>query len=572
MIKKEYPSVDKPWLQYYDDEAINGDLPELTLYEYLVENNKENCNRTAINYLGKKISFGSLFKNIQTVAQGFTALGVRKGDIVTIALPSVPEALYSIYALNRIGAIANMVHPLAGKSEIINYITEVKSEVCVVFDKTYENISDSLESINVKHAIIVSADNSMPFPLGLIYKLMNKKSKATTGYCGLLWNQFVKKGINVTVPNVCKNVNEVAVISHTGGTTGEPKGVMCSDRNINALIWQVIHTFSLIRDGIILAVLPPFVNYSLVSNMIEGLVLGFEVVLIPKYEPEKFYYYVMKYRPTYIHTIPAYLEAALKDSRIHKADLSSIIQMYYGGESMDHHVLEAVNELFLSRGMQNRIGTGLGATESVSAATTAVGRTMVPGSVGAPLPRVNCKIVEPGTQNELTYMQEGEICFSGDTIMLGYYKNKAATDDIIKIHSDGLRWLHTGDLGYINQDGILFVSGRIKRLIMTRDMDSQVTKIFPNRVEKIIMSCPLVESCCVIGIPDEQYINRPVAVVLLKDEYTSSKETSEQILSVCRDNLPSYMVPHLIEYRDSLPRTERGKVDFRALEEELANS
>lgn len=566
-----YPSVDRPWLKYFSSEAINGTVPSLSLFDYLVQSNKNRADRVAINYLGRRITYHDLLKNIDAAAQGFLALGVKEHDIVTIALPSVPEAIYAIYALNRIGAVANMIHPLAGVPELINYLREVGSEVCILFDKTYEIISSSIELTHIRHTVVVSVGNSLPFFKRVLFNLKSKKN-VTTSSNAITWREFIKCGRSFDIPLIHKNCNETAIISHTGGTTGDPKGVMCSDRNINSLIWQIDHSVSLLSNGRVLAVLPPFVNYSLVHNMIEGLSFGWEVQLLPKYVPTKFTDYLRKYRPNYIHTIPAYLEVLLKDDKLNNMDLSFIDQMYYGGESMNLEAAKEVGEVLLSHGARNGLCTGLGATELMGAATLAVGKTWIFGSVGAPFPKINCKIVEPGTQTELSYMQEGEICFAGDTVMLGYYNNKSATDEIIKTHSDGLRWMHTGDLGYMNKDGILFVSGRIKRLIMTRDADSQVTKIFPDRVEKVILSCPSVEACCVIGIPDEQYINRPVAVVLLKDEYSPSKETSEQILSVCRDNLPSYMVPHSIEYRDSLPRTERGKVDFRALEEELANS
>lgn len=563
-----FPSVDKPWLQYFNDEAINGKIPDITLYEYLVQSNKGNENRIAINYLGRKITYQELIRNIQSVAKSLFALGVKEHDIVTVALPSIPEAIYIVYALNRIGAVANMIHPLAGNPEWINYLKEVNSEVCVVFDKTYELIYDSLALTNVKHVIVVSVSDSMP----LIIKALNDLKQGicrVSNSVAMLWKEFVKRGRGIELPSIHKDCRETAIISHTGGTTGEPKGVMCSDLNINSIIWQILQSVTLVKEGRVLAVLPPFVNYSLVHNMIEGLVLGWEVQLIPKYEPNRFADYIKKYRPTYIHTIPAYLETLLTDEKVKEVDMSCIDQMYYGGESMNPDAIDAVSELLLSHGAKNGLCTGLGATESTSAATLAIGKTRIHGSVGAPFPKVNCKIVEPGTDVELRYMQEGEICFSGPTIMVGYYNNKKATDDIIKVHDDGLRWLHMGDLGYMNQDGILFVTGRIKRLIMTRDAESQVTKVFPDRVEKIILSCPAVELCCVIGIPDTQYINRLIAVVLLKKGYEGSESITKQIMSSCQESLPSYMMPHSIEYRSSLPRTTRGKVDYRTLEKEF---
>ena len=382
------------------------------------------------------------------------------------------------------------------------------------------------------------------------------------------WKQFIGLGHNATIIPAKKDCSKTAIISHTGGTTGEPKGVMLSDSNINALMWQVNVNFKNQRQEKNLVVLPPFVNYSLVHSMLLPLTLGLQVTLIPKYEADKFDEYVRKYKPNHISSIPPYLEALLTNETLKKMDLSCIKTIAYGGEAMNLQKEEEVNNLLRACGSNAKISKGLGSTEMVGAATTTREECNTIGNVGIPLARVNCKIVEPETFDELSYNQIGEICFAGPTLMSGYYNNREATDSIIKNHPDGIRWMHTGDLGYVNEDGVVFITGRIKKILMTVGKDGIPTKIFPDRIEKVLMEHPAVALCCVIGIPDSERMNYPRAYVILNEDYHDTPELTNTLMKYCQDKLPEYMIPEEIVYRNEFPRTSRGKVDYRELERE----
>ena len=247
--------------------------------------------------------------------------------------------------------------------------------------------------------------------------------------------------------------------------------------------------------------------------------------------------------------------------------MSSLRYAIYGGEAMSVENERAINNILRSCHSRGLLCKGLGATEMTAAATSTYDDCNIEGSAGIPLVWTNCKIVDPETYEEKTYGKIGEICFSGPTLILGYYNKPEATDAVIKMHKDKERWLHTGDMGYVDEDGILFVTGRIKRIIMTRGNDGNITKIFPDRIESVISKCSVVSVCCVIGVPDEVRINYPIAYVVLKVD--DAKDTAvKEIMSVCREQLPEYMVPEKIEFRTDLPRTPRGKVDYRALESE----
>lgn len=567
-----YPSIDKPWLKYYSEEAINSSLPEYTIYEYFFYNNKDYPNDIALEYMGNKITYGKMFSHIDNCEKSLTALGVKPGNIVTVALPSIPEALYFVYALNKMGAVANMIHPLAGENEIVHYLNEVNCDVAVLFEGTYNIVKNSLHATSLKKAVVVSAGDSLPFGVKQLYMLKNKLPKFPVDSMLMNWKQFIGLGHDVTVAPVKKDSSTTAIISHTGGTTGEPKGVMLSDSNINALMWQLNVNFKNQRQEKNLVVLPPFVNYSLVHSMLLPLTLGLQVTLIPKYEADKFDVYVRKYKPNHISSIPPYLEALLTNETLKKMDLSCIKTIAYGGEAMNLQKEEEVNNLLRACGSNAKISKGLGSTEMVGAATTTREECNTIGNVGIPLARVNCKIVEPETFDEVSYNQIGEICFAGPTLMSGYYSNQEATDSIIKNHPDGIRWMHTGDLGYVNEDGVVFITGRIKKILMTVGKDGNPTKIFPDRIEKVLMEHPAVALCCVIGIPDIERINYPRAYVILNESYHDAPELTDTLMKYCQGKLPQYMIPEEIVYRNEFPRTSRGKVDYRELERESQKS
>lgn len=562
-----YPSIDKPWLKYYSEEAISAPLPECTIYAYMYDNNKDYPNDIAINYLGRKITYRQLFENIDKTAAAFQALSVKPGEIVTVALPSIPEAIYVVYALNKIGAVANMIHPLAGKEELLHYLNEVESRVAVMFDGTHDILKESIKNTSVEHAIIVTAGYSLPFGVKQLYNLKSRKKYVDNGIY-TTWKEFIHGGANTELTKVDKDPSTMAIISHTGGTTGEPKGVMCSDKNINSLTWQ-LSVLPHRRGDRNLVVLPPFINYSLVDGMLGMVTLGIQAILIPDYKPNKLVEYIKKYKPSHISSIPPYWEALLDIDNIGNNDFDCLQNIYYGGEAMAVDNEHRVNEILLQHGAKSVLHKGLGSTEMVSAATMTYDDCNTPGSAGVPLAKVCCKIVRPETTRELQYNQQGEICFSGPNLMLGYYNNAAATAEIIKVHNDGERWLHTGDIGYITENGVIFVTGRIKRILATKGTDGVATKMFPDRIESVINKHPSVNLSCVIGVPDKDRINYPKAVIELNEGCTPSEELKADIINFCKGKLPDYQIPDEIEFCDVLPRTDRGKVDYRALEKNV---
>ena len=558
--------VKTPWISHLGDVPAHLEYFDGSMYEAVEKIADKYPNQIAFDFMGRSTTYKRMIGEINRCAKSLRTIGVRQGDRVTIAMPNCPQAIFMFYAVNLIGAVANMIHPLAGEKEIINYLNEVKSRVAVLFEGTYQIIKDAIKQTAVEHSIVVSAGESLPLGTQQLYFLKNPRPKLEK-FVFQHWKSFLLAGKESKIPAIKKDYQTLALISHTGGTTGEPKGVMLSDYNINSVIWQIGREMVYDRQEINMAVLPPFINYSLVDGMLAPLAFGFKLVLIPSYNPKEFDKYIKKYAPNHLMaSIPAYYEPFLHNEKLSKMDLSCLKHIYYGGEKMNSATEQALNEFLLSRGAQFPLAKGLGSTEMVSAATVTYEGINLLESSGIPLVKIICKIVDPDTYEELPYNKQGEICMTGPSLMLGYFNRPDATADVVKFHSDGLKWLHTGDLGYINELGAVFVTGRIKRIIMTRGADGNTTKMFPDRIENAIYKHPSVELCCVIGVSHPERINYPKALVVLKEDQSALDKVTEEILRLCRDKLPDYMVPDEIEYRHDLPRTSRGKVDYRALE------
>ena len=538
------------------------------MFDLIYENNKDYPNELALKYMDIQVTFAEMWDHIEEVVKSLNALGVREGEIITIAMPNTPEFVYLAYAINRVGAVMNIIHPLPGKEELLGYLEEAQSRYFFMFDGTYAIIKDSLKETPVKKAIVVSPAYSLAPIKRTLYKLA-KFPKLDKSMC-IDWGTFLKNGKNASAHTVKKDPQKMAVISHTGGTTGEPKGVMLTDYAMNSVAYQVWQTFDLAdrRQLSILVVLPPFVNYSFVNGIHEGLTMGDTLALLPEFKPEDFADYYKQYKPNVINSIPQYCLAMLNDPKLKDMDLSELKYVVAGGEAMDATAEAELNAFLKDHGADMQVTKGYGCTEFTSVVTFTYPEVNFLHSVGIPFPFVNVKIVDPDTNEELPCGERGELCVTGPGLMLGYYNNPEATDNIVKVHADGQRWLHMGDLGFVDEDGIVYITGRIKRIIMTKGDDGNVTKMFPDRIENVVNKCEDVNASCVIGVKDDERIHYPKAYIELKDVTMDKDLVRENILEICRKKLPNYQVPVEIEFMSELPlpRTERGKIDYKALD------
>lgn len=554
-----------PWTKYYKKEDRKIKIEDITIYQMLVKNNASRDKNVAINYYGTLITYKELFYKINQAANAFRSQGIRRGDIVTICMPNTPEALIAFYAINKIGAVANMIHPLSGEQEIKNYLISTHSVMLIMIDICYEKVKNVIKETDVYKTIVTSASDSMGFLLTFGYQVTQgykiKKPKRSEEY--VYWKDFIRKGLNYRdTAEITIGKDTPAVILHSGGTTGNPKGIVLSNGNFNALSTQAKIVFSEVgpKDKI-LAIMPIFHGFGLGVSISAPLALGCEVILVPQFNAKKFDKLLEKYKPNILFGVPTLFEALINTNNEH-LNLSMVKYVISGGDSLSPALERRINVFLANHKARIQISQGYGMTESLAAVAVAFGKANKPGSIGIPLPSNYIKIVKPRTQDEVPYGEDGEICISGPTVMLGYLDNEKETNEMLQIHKDGLIWLHTGDMGTMDEDGVIFYRQRIKRMIISSGYN-----IYPAHVEQVIEEHPAVLKCTVVGIPHPYKIEVPKAYIVLKNGY-KPLSVRKSIREHCKKNLAAYAIPYEFEYRKSLPKTLIGKVDFKKLQEE----
>ena len=557
--------IKTPWAKYYKKEDLKLKVPDISMYEALKEGVLKYESRTAINYFGKKLSYREFLNLIDKAALAFRSQGVRRGDIVTICMPNTPEAMIAFYAINKIGAISNMIHPLSGEVEIKEYLTSTNSVMLVMIDVCYDKVKNIIKDTSVYKTIVVSARDSMPFFTGLGYQISQgfKIKGPTKSEAYLYCNDFLKKasGYN-NLLDIKISRDDPAVILHSGGTTGKPKGIILSNGNFNALTEQAKIVFNDVEVGDrVLGIMPIFHGFGLGVSTIGPFILGCELIMVPQFNAKKFDKLLEKYKPNVIFGVPTLYEA-LAGTKNDCLDLSGLKYAISGGDSLSRNLIKRVNDYLSSHNAKIKISQGYGMTESLAAVALSYGEAYREDSIGIPFPGNYIKIVTPETQEEVPYGEDGEICISGPTVMLGYLDNEKETNEMLQIHKDGMIWLHTGDIGMMDSNGILYYKQRLKRLIISSGYN-----IYPSHIEEVIEGHPSVLKCSVIGIPHPYKVEVPKAFIVLKNDY-NPLTVKASIKEYCKKNLASYAIPKEFEFRKSLPKTLIGKVDFKKLREE----
>ncbi len=549
----DVPSLDKPWLKYFDDESFKGIYESKTLYEYLLFKNINNLSKIALNYFGTRITFEKMFKKINDVSEKLIAMGLKSGDVVSLCIISQPEVVYLIYALNKLGITVNMIDPRTSKDGIIHKMHEANSRTLFMYDRAQELVSDFVENNIADNVVLLSPYDSLPFPIKTIKKMNDVKINKLHYYT---FEEFMKLENRNSFEY---RPNSIAMICYTGGTTGEPKGVKLTNDNFNYMSFQYErHDLGTEAGQKFLAIITPTFAFGACNSLHLPLTLGMETILVPKFEPTNFQSLLHKYHPNHTNAVPSYYQALLNDKKIISSDVRDFYGAGCGGSDMLKKEEESIIERFKELGSPAMPIKGYGMTELSSAVIICTNRCNKIGSVGIPLVRSNIKIIDPETKEELSYNEIGEILLKSPTMMDGYLNNPEETSELIKTYVDGT-WVHTGDLGYLDNDGCLFIKGRIKRLIIKRGM-----KVFPIELENLIANANIegIANCCVFGVSDEIYREVPVVQVQIKDEFLQrEEEILEQIKEICIKNLPEYAVPSDYFVED-IPQTAMGKNDF----------
>lgn len=558
--------INAPWEKFYTKKELNIKIPDCSLYELIEKRAKEVLSYPALDYYGKTISYRSFLKLIDKCAKSFRSQGVREGDVVTICMPNMPEAIIAFYALNKIGAIANMIHPLSAEEEIKEYLTSTNSVMLVMIDFCYEKVKKIINQTNVYRIIVVSAKDSMPVLLGIGYRLTKELSFKRPSYSGeyIRWNDFMLLGFNYNGKYIVHGKKDTpAVILHSGGTTGNPKGIILSNGNFNALAMQVPVVMNNVKEGdSVLTIMPIFHGFGIGVCVHVPLYLHAKVILIPTFDAKRFDRLIIRYRPNILVGVPTLWEAMLSNNHFKYIDLSNLKYVISGGDSLTPALASKVNVFLREHNANIQIWQGYGMTESLAATALSCKDANVLGSVGIPFPGDYYKIVTVNTQDEVPYETEGEICVSGPTVMLGYLNNEKETNEVLQKHKDGRIWLHTGDIGYMTSDGIIFYTQRLKRMIISSGYN-----VYPSRIEQVIETHEGVLKCTVVGIPHPYKVQVPKAYIVLKEGYSSSK-VKKEIKELCEKNLAKFSVPKDFEFRKSLPKTLIGKVNYRDLEKQ----
>ncbi len=552
-----------PWIKNYGDIPAKLEYTDGTMWDCFLKSANAVPDFPALSYMGKEYSYAGVKSAIESAARSFAALGVHKGTRVAICLPNIPQAIYCLYALNRLGAAACMIHPLSAEKELTELLREADCSFAVIMDSFAAKFSDSQRQLPHVKYIITDAAECLG-PKSTLYKLLKgRKFKGDYPENAVLWKEFIKCGKGTALPAASTaEKDRPAVILFSGGTTGVPKAIALSDFNVNAMAAQ-INTVDRnnMRGNRTLAILPIFHGFGLGVCIHSPLYNCGTSVLVPRANPAEFAKLLESTKTNVLAAVPSLLEALTRNK--YKPDLSGLLAVYSGGDSMSVNLKQKLNAYLKDCGAKIRVQEGYGATECFAASCLTPYFSTKEEGIGFPLPDMLFKICQPDTTNELPYGTDGEICISGPTVMLGYLGHREENEKVLRIHADGRTWMHTGDMGCMDEEGCVYFRQRIKRMIITNGYN-----VYPARIEQIFDEHPKIRQSCAIGIPDPQKIQR-VKVYAVPEEGVAADDTLKAELFIyCKKHIAKYALPYDIEFRKELPKTKLNKIDYRILEDE----
>ena len=556
-----------PWVKNLGDVPAHLDYFQGSMYEAVERIAQQSPNAIAFDFMGRSTSYKKMIEEIQRCAKSLRTIGVREGDCVTIAMPNCPQAIYVFYAANLIGAIANMVHPLSSEKEIEFYINESKSVTVVTLDQFYHKVEAIRQNTCAVNIVIARIRDALSKPLKAGYMLTEgrKLEKIPKDAPVIRWDEFCSLGKacfwNYKVP---RKADDPAVILYSGGTTGKTKGILLTNLNFNALAKQIIATNPMFRPGDkMLSAMPLFHGFGLGVCIHSMLANGGRCILVPRFTADSYAKLITKYKCNFIAGVPTLYEALLRLPSMDKADLSCLKGVFSGGDSLSVELKKKVDKFLYDHRSMVQVREGYGTTETVTASCLTPIHMAKEGSIGLPFPDMYFKIVEPGTDIEVPYGQEGEILMAGPTVMKEYVNHPEETAETLRHHADGLTWVYTGDLGIMDADGFVYFRGRKKRMIITSGYN-----VYPGQLENILDANPMVQMSCVIGVPDPYKMQKVKAFVMLVPGVEPNQETEDKLMRYCSQHIAKYAMPYDIEFRKTLPKTLVGKVAYRELEEE----
>ena len=563
MISKE-----KPWLKYYSEESLAKPMPSTSVYSYMKWSNRGRVNETAIHYYGKDIKFKKFFADIDECANAFSAIGVKKGDIVSFVSVAIPECITAVYALNKLGATANTIDPRMDKESIKRMIQESDSKITIVIDVAFPKIKPIMDDIAQEKILVHGAWRSLPLVKKIAMKLA-VKTDVPYGDKVLRWDDFLALGKDTVAIEAPYDLDDVVAITYTGGTTGFPKGVMLTNRSMNAAAFNFKRAGLAVTAGErFLGIIPIFTSYGMVCGMHMPLCFRAQLVPIPRFIPTSFGDLVKQFKPNHMISTPAFYELMMNSKAVKNLDLSFLVTMGSGGDTMNEGLENKLVDFMVKHNIKYPLAQGYGMSEVSAAASFCVNEIYKRGSVGIPSVTTTISIFDPDTQQELGYNEVGEVCITGPSMMKGYFKRPEETANVMREHEDGLTWVHSGDLGYIDEDGFLFIIGRVKRMITRFDGH----KVFPVNIESLVSEREDVHNCSVIGVRDREHMQGHYPMVLVEFvEGVDKEKTCREIFKICSEKLEERGQPVAVVAIDKVPITGAGKNDYRTLEKEYVD-
>ena len=556
-----------PWKDSMGEVPMHLDYFEGSMFEGVACIAELYPNNIAFDFMGKSTTYKKLVQDIEKCARSLRTIGVRAGDRVTIAMPNCPQAICLFYAVNLVGGIANMIHPLSAEKEIEFYLNASHSVTAITLDQFYHKFESIRQNTEVVNIVIASIKDALSTPIKAGYMLTEgrKIRKIPEDAPVIRWEEFIRLGHACSWNyKVERDGSDPAVILYSGGTTGTTKGIVLTNRNFNALAAQIIATNPMFRPGDrMLAAMPLFHGFGLGVCIHSMLASGGRCILVPRFTAQSYAKLITKYRCNFIAGVPTLYEALLRLKSMEKADLSCLKGVFSGGDSLSVELKKKFDKFLYDHKAVVQVREGYGTTETVTACCLTPTNLFKEGSIGIPFPDTYIKIVEPGTDRELPYGEEGEILLAGPTVMREYADNPEETAATLRTHADGLTWVYTGDLGTMDEQGFIYFRGRAKRMIVSSGYN-----VYPGQIENILDAHEKVQMSCVIGVPDAYRMQKVKAFVLLTPGTPATDETKEELMAYCRKHIAKYAMPYDIEFRDELPKTLVGKVAYRKLEEE----
>ncbi len=553
------------WFKYYGDTPRTIEYPDISMYQMIKNTAKSYPANIAYDFMGRSVCYSDFLKEVDTCARALTALGVEKGDALTVCLPNVPQAVIMLYALNKLGAVASMVHPLSAENEILFYLNEADSKFAITLTRFFDKFEAIKGKTRLSKLIACKIEEGLPSLKGFVYKFVGHEPKVKDLSWVVSWPDFLAgaKAVKADTGHVGKGADDAAIL-FSGGTTGTSKGILLTNLNFNALAMQTAAAAGCFAAGdIMLSIMPVFHGFGLGVGIHTMLASGGQCVLIPQIEIDKFASYFKKYRPNYMAGVPTLFEAMMRNEDMKSADLSCLKGLFSGGDSLSVELKKKVDAFIKERGAAIQVREGYGTTECVTASCLTPMDYCREGSIGIPFPDTYYKIVIPSTNEESPVGQMGEICLTGPTLMSGYINNPKETAQALRTHDDGVTYLHTGDLGYMDEDGFIYFVQRLKRMIVTSGYN-----VYPSQIENVIDSHEAVMFSTVIGVKDDYRMQKVKAFIVLKPGFAPSDEIKESIKAHCEKSIAKYALPREYEFRDNLPKTLVGKVAYRELEKE----